>query len=129
MTVAGCLKAWDATTPVAKYVLTNVEEDRPLFPRRPSPRPVRSSAMSKQYVLVADSSVNLSPHVNHKVRVTGKITRRWSIPPRRRPVRRSRHADQTPRTSTDRTGMDKMWSTLTVSSLTMVSATCPSATD
>ena len=130
VTVAGCLKAWDATTPVAKYVLTNVEEDPATVPTETKPAAGAVSAMSKQYVLVADSSVNLSPHVNHKVRVTGKITpaMEHSAAPTTRPADPATPTE-TPRTSTDRTGTDKMWSTLTVSSLTMVSATCPGATD
>ena len=141
VTAAGCLKAWEATTggaaaappaasatsPVAKYVLTNVEEEATSTRGETKPS---TSTMTKQYILVPESGVNLAAHLNHKVRVTGKVspTMEHSAAPITRPSDPAK-PDQTPRTGMDRTGMDKGWSTLTVSSLTMVSATCPSATE
>jgi hypothetical protein len=142
VTVAGCLKAWDATTggaaaappaatatsPVAKFVLTNVEEDSASARSEAKPS---TGTMNKQYVLVADSAVNLSAHLNHKVRVTGKVTsttEHSAAPTTTRPSDPAKPTE-TPGTGTDRTGMDKSWSTLTVSSLSMVSATCPGATE
>ncbi len=149
VTAAGCLKAWEATTggaatappaasatsPVAKYVLTNVEDEA--TSARPETKPSTDTMakpstgmMTKQYILVAESGVNLAAHLNHKVRVTGKVSPAMdhSAAPATRPSDPAK-PDQTPRTGMDRTGMDKSWSTLTVSSLTMVSATCPSATE
>ncbi len=143
------MKAWEATTggaaaappaasatsPVAKYVLTNVEEDATSARSEANPstgamaKP-STGAMTKQYILVPESTVNLAAHLNHKVRVTGKVSPpiEHSAAPATRPSDPAK-PDQTPRTGMDRIGLDHGWSTLTVSSLTMVSATCPGATD
>ena len=79
---------------------------------------------------MADSAVNLAAHLNHKVRVTGKVApmMEHSAAPATRPSDPAKPTE-TPHTGMDRTGMDKAFSTLTVSSLTMVSATCPGATE
>ena len=123
-----------ATTPVAKYILTNVEDEA--TSARPEAKPSTDTWPSRRRH--EDQAVHPGPRVgsepggalNHKVRVTGKVE------PGDRALGRGQHAsqriaakpDQTPRTGMIATGMDKGWSTLTVSSLTMVSATCPAPT-
>ncbi|MGE4085843.1 MAG: hypothetical protein AB7H93_22870 [Vicinamibacterales bacterium] len=159
ITVTGCLKAWDAsmdtgrggsTTPPAttaanRFVLSNVTADmsgtaKPATgtatPGRPSPEAGGHSMGARddtQYVLTADSGVNLSAHLNHQVRVTGKMTEPADRPaPATRPTAPTPTRDpsrpgETPRTG-DRMGADKAWSTIAVSSVTMISTSCTGAT-
>ncbi len=138
VTVTGCLKTLDAamsptgaapssaSTPSAgtsvatRYVLTNVESDMTSGSSSGS-----AAAVATQYAVTADStSVNLSPHVNHKVRITGKAT---PASPTAAPS--SSTATGTRPTDPERTGdrmaaMPKPMATLAATSLTMVSATC-----
>ena len=161
ITATGCLKAWDAsmdagrpgsttapgsTTPstaaAQRFVLSDVEPDTK-GTMGSTPGSTGSTAGStasqpgakatgKQYVLVADG-VNLTPHLNHKVRVTGKVTEmadhsasgHTTTPA---PTPDPSRPGETPRTG-DRMAMDKAWSTIAVSSVTMVSATCTGATN
>lgn len=165
MTVAGCLKAWDASmsgpstatsTPGAasgssapamagKFVLTNVQTDA-AGTSGTAAKPETGAAgattgdtkdSGKQYVLTADSGVNLQAHLNHQVRVTGKVTATpdTSAGDARRGESTRPGETTTPgetpdptRPTTGRDDMGKAWPTMAVSSVTMVSATCTGAT-
>ena len=124
----------------AKYVLTNVEGN-PMGTTKPdattpgSTTPsATSNASGKQYALTADAGVNLAAHVNHQVRVTGKLSgmddRSMAHDPAAKPgdpattAPTARPGDPSP--SGDRVGMDKAWETLAVSSVTMISSSCTS---
>lgn len=140
ITVTGCLKTWDekgGMVPTgdaagARYVLTNVEGDKGMTDRATpdvaAPAPSGAPAMAApptQYVLTPESSVNLAPHVNHKVTVTGKTS--TATDDHAAPT--SRPGDPEP--AQPHAGMRAMSGTftnLTVSSLTMVSTTCPAPT-
>ena len=152
ITLTGCLKAQDASmdaarpagTPSsapatsAKFVLTNVEgtsmgTTKPDATTPGSTMPsATSSASAKQYALTADAGVNLAAHVNHQVRVTGKISgmddhSMAHADPAAKPgdpAKPSRPAEPSP--SGDRMGMDKPSATLAVSAVTMISNSCTS---
>lgn len=168
-TLTGCLKAWDATmsgpsagavtpgatagsTPAApggKFVLTNVRPDSggtaasgSATTSAPTTMPSAGNGDTKQYVLTADSGVNLAAHNNHQVRVTGKVEAMadHSAMDNAKPGATARPGEMTPgssagattdqtRTSTDRNNMGKAWPTMTVSSVTMISATCTNPTN
>jgi hypothetical protein len=154
-TVTGCLKAWDAvagapaagTTPSAtapgapanRFVLTNIEPNPMNAPSEGAPARAGGAGTmgGKQYVLTADTGVNLAAHLNHKVRVTGKAitTTEHSAPDASRPPETTRPDEvpaprptDPPRTA-DPADMTKAWTTLAVSSVTMISATCAGATN
>jgi hypothetical protein len=158
MTVTGCLKAGDAATadgPTSRgtasgatFKLTNVVEDatstnRPSAstPGAATPGAMSTSSAGKQYMLTADSGVNLSAHVNHQVRVTGKMsetadhsreTTSTPAAPGARPTDPAEPGStvrpgETP-TTRDHMTMDKASSTIAVSSVTMISSSCPGAT-
>jgi hypothetical protein len=155
LTVTGCIKAWDAAagapatgtpTPSAttagappnRFVLTNIEPNPMNAPSEGAPaRAGGAGTMGKQYVLTADTGVNLAAHLNHKVRITGKAittTEHSAADATRAPgttrpgeVPAPRPTDP-PRTA-ENTDMTKAWTTLAVSSVTMVSATCAGATN
>lgn len=162
-TLTGCLKAWDATTntpaagatapgaatsagaPAGKFVLTNVQTDTMTSANGSTAKPesatsgaASASGDTRQYVLTADSGVNLAAHLNHQVRVTGKATAMadHSAMGMARPGEATRPGEMTKpgttpdpsRPSTDRDNMGKAWPTMTVSSVTMISATCTGAT-
>jgi hypothetical protein len=162
-TLSGCLKAWDATTnspatgaatpgattgagtaAAAKFVLTNVQADTMTSsggstakPESTTPGAAGASAETKQYVLTADSGVNLAAHLNHQVRVTGKASAMadHSAMGTARPGETTRPGEMTKpgttppsRPSTDHDNMGKAWPTMTVTSVTMISATCTGAT-
>jgi hypothetical protein len=143
MTLTGCLKSADGaadssrTTPgtpsgaasatATKFVLTDIETDS--MGSSPSTTPsttgttpgTTGTTMSKanagkQYTLTADAGVNLAAHLNHKVRVTGKIS---DMPAPSGST--TRPGETSP--SADRTSMDK-GQTLAVSSVTMISGSC-----
>jgi hypothetical protein len=152
-TVTGCLKAWDAATnapatgtpttpgttagaPASRFVLTNVQPDT-MARSESATTPGASSATAmgpKQYVLTADAGVNLAAHLNHQVRVTGKVTTMadHSAAGSTRPGDPARPGTEPkptdPPRTTDKNDMAKTWSTLAVTSVTMVSATCTGAT-
>ena len=157
-TVTGCLKAGDVSTADgrtsrgtasgATFKLTNVVEDatstnRPSAstPGTATPGAMSTSPAGKQYVLTADSGVNLSAHVNHQVRVTGKLSEmadhsRETMTTPAEPA--ARPTDPAEPGSTVRPGetpmardhmtMDKASSTIAVSSVTMISSSCPGST-
>jgi hypothetical protein len=153
-TVTGCLKAWDATTgapattpapgattpgaPANRFVLTNIEPNPMTAPSEGAPARAGGGAPigGKQYVLTADTGVNLAAHLNHKVRVTGKVIAapEHSAADATRPPETTRPAEvpaprpaDPPRTA-DQPDMTKAFTTLAVSSVTMISATCTGAT-
>ena len=153
-TLTGCLKARDAsmdagsptttasgTAAAGKFVLTNIEGDsmgttKPDATTPGTTTPSATSNASKQYALTADAGVNLAAHVNHKVRVTGKLSEmddhsRGAMTP----GDPAKPSDPTKPSSTARPGeashagmgMDKA-STLAVASVTMISSTCTGPT-
>ena len=156
ITLTGCLKAQDAsmdagrptstpsgTAAAAKFVLTNIEGNsmgttKPDATTPGSTMPsATSNASGKQYALTADAGVNLAAHLNHQVRVSGKLSEMddhsmtHSEPAAKpgdpvKPGSTGRPGE--PSQSGDRMGMDKAWSTLAVSSVTMISSSCPGAT-
>jgi len=151
ITLTGCLKAQDASmdasrpagapssgaATAAKFVLTNVEGTS-MGTTKPEAAPgstmpsATSNAGAKQYALTADAGVNLAAHVNHQVRVTGKISgmddhSMAHADPAAKPgdpAKPSRPAEPSP--SGDRMGMDKPSATLAVSAVTMISNSCTS---
>lgn len=147
VTLTGCLKAYDsaagapsATTPSAgstagKFMLTNVEKDATA--RTPSTPPAATTATSEtggHYVLIADSGVNLSAHLNHKVRVTGKKSAASMTHNDATRPDPSRPGEPKPDPSKPSAGImsgeqaHKDMGTITVASVTMISATCPGVT-
>jgi hypothetical protein len=150
-TVTGCLKAWDAAAgapatdatapaaPAQRFVLTNIEPNPMSAPSEGAPARAGGAGTmgTKQYVLTADTGVNLAAHLNHKVRVTGKaITHtEHSAAETTRPPETTRPGEvpvprpADPGRTIDRTDMATAWTTLAVSSVTMVSATCAGATN
>jgi hypothetical protein len=156
MTVTGCIKAWDAAAgapatatpapsaptagaPASRFVLTNIEPNPTDAPSQGAPARAGGAGTmgGKQYVLTADSGVNLAAHLNHKVRVTGKAitTTEHSAADASRSPETTRPGEvpaprptDPPRTA-DHNDMAKAWTTLAVSSVTMVSATCAGATN
>lgn len=138
ITVTGCLKTWDekgGMVPTGgaagtRYVLTNLEGDKAAAGMTSGP----STLLPQQYVLMPDSTVNLTPHVNHKVTLTGKTS--TAMPEHAEPGMRPAEAGARPadpaQPGTPHAGMgamDKAFATLSVSSLTMVAATCPAPTN
>lgn len=139
-----------------KFVLTNVQGNAARMPGDTAAKPDSTTATgaahtgdaksddTKQYVLTADSGVNLKAHVNHQVRVTGKTTAmadhsamgatrqdeatRQGEATRPGETTEPRTTQDHGRTTTDRDHMGKAWPTITVSSVTMISATCTGTT-
>jgi hypothetical protein len=153
MTLTGCLKAQDAsmdagratsapsaaTAAAGKFVLTTVDGNsmgtsKPDSTTPGSTTPGASNAGGKQYALTADAGVNLAAHVNHQVRVTGKLSDASdhsggtmahdpaAKPDAAKPSSTARPGEATP--SADRANMGKAWPTLAVSSVTMISSSC-----
>ena len=153
ITLTGCLKSQDSSTdaarpastpssgPAAKFVLTNIEgpstgttKPDATTPSATTPNST-SNVSGKQYALTADAGVNLAAHVNHQVRVTGKLsgmddqTMAHGDPAAKpgdpaKPGSTGRPGE--PSQSGDRMGMDKVGSTFAVSSVTMISSSCTS---
>jgi hypothetical protein len=155
VTVTGCLAAWDgksmsssgpgtdvgvtgsssapasgATGAGASYVLTSVQQGT-------GPAPTTSSASSAgvagKYLLKADSTVDLSAHLNHKVTVTGTLDKMSAdrgsgvsagVPGSTDPPRTDKPATASGSAHAHDMGSMKP-QTLKVTSVTMVSATCP----
>ncbi len=159
MTVTGCLKPWNESTmspaimpatpeggtpSVAggdvQYVLTDIDSTSPrpgtgATPSTARPGSTASDAPHVMYLVKPkDSSVNLSPHVNHKIQVTGTISSDSSLrtpsttsstmpnskptdPPSPKPTDPS----TTSRETTSAAGKP---ATLIVSALRMVSTSC-----
>ena len=160
MTLTGCLKSGDSSTDggrstpgtpsgatsstASKFILTDIEGDSMGSGTAGSPgtagRTGTTSTSGKQYTLKADSGVNLSAHLNHKVRVIGKLSDMDDQSPATTPPAEptARPGDPAQPASTpgsparpggtatgDRMGMDK-GQTLTVSAVTMISSSCAS---
>lgn len=147
VTLTGCLKAWDdsvagtrtpttpsptGTTPSAtgamaatKFMLTNVETDGATKPAMPAPT---SASAAQHYVVMADSGVNLTAHLNHQVRITGKKAPAMSTTAMRPDA--AKPAEPKPDPSKPSAGImsgeqaHKDLGTITASSVTMISATC-----
>jgi len=152
VTVTGCLATWDdksatsspgatassqAASGGTKYVLKNVQDGSSASSSTsasPSSSASSASAGSRAgtYLLKADSSVNLSAHLNHKVQVTGSVDQSAhssTSGASSQPARPGTTASPSDRPSTA-SGSGDMGSsmkpaTLSVSSVTMISATCP----
>jgi hypothetical protein len=139
VTLTGCLKAWDSsvagtgtsttpsttgTTAASKFMLTNVEPDA---------ASATKPAAAQYYAVMAESSaVNLSAHLNHKVRVTGKKTAAHTSTTRPDPAKPGEPKPDPSKPSAGIISGDaahKELGTVTVSSVTMISSTCPSATN
>ena len=165
VTVTGCLKPWTgaasssaastATAGTAQYVLTDIDhKSSGMSSGSTAPGSTPSATgtaatgtpgamaqrgeggMDHEYLVRADSaSVNLSQHVNHKVELTGRVTkadasRTGAASTPATPGTPGTPSTGTPSTGTPATGRpqdstkpDKP--TLSVSALKMVSATCP----
>ena len=154
MTLTGCVKAADASTDAGrpttsaagtaatgKFVLTNIEGDtmattKPEATTPGTTTPSGTSNAGKQYALTADAGVNLAAHVNHKVRVTGKLSEMDHSRSTMTPGDAAKPSDPMKPGSPARPGeashagmgMDKAWSTLAVASVTMISSTCTGPT-
>ena len=142
MTVTGCLKPADASqaapapsatpspaAPASRFMLTNVEPDTgspaggstaAAKPAKPAPEEspaagTMTNAAGKQYTLVPDAGVNLAPHLNHKVRITGKLS--------------DKAETKTVAPAEPRASAMTAPATIAVSAVTMVSATCTPATN
>ena len=155
VTVTGCLAAWDgksmsssgpstdagtaasssapasgATGAGASYVLTSVQQGTG---SASTTSRASSASVAGKYLLKADSTVNLSAHLNHKVTVTGTLDKMSAhtgsdvsanAPSSTDPPRTDK-----PATASESAGAHDMGSmkpqTLKVTNVTMVSATCP----
>lgn len=153
MTLTGCLKPHDTamgagrpTSPPSAgtaadgtFVLTNVQGDsmgtsKPDTTTTGSTMPSASSKSSdKQYTLIGDAGVNLAAHVNHQVRVTGRLSEMGTRSmPHSNPAATAGESSKPGSTgrpgessqSGDRMDMDKAGATLAVSSVTMISNSC-----
>lgn len=123
ITVTGCLKPWDAAvTPPAgvpagaaagRFLLTNLEPS-PATTTAPGKVVEPSPTQNTQYVVTGDRDVNLAAHVNHKVRIEGRVAMKDAAAPT---------AETRPG---DKTGADR-WTGLSATSITMVAATCTGA--
>ncbi len=91
----------------ARFALTDVESN--------DASPAAGKSARKQFVLMADSNVNLSAHVNHKVEITGKS----AMPSN--PSVAGKDADR------HEGAMNKdAWPTLQVTAVKMIAANCGS---
>lgn len=71
VTITGCLKVWDETLGMARSDVASPRAETP-GPRQFIVAGARDGGMSRTYVLDTSSAgVNLRPHVNHTVEVTG----------------------------------------------------------
>lgn len=139
ITVTGCLKAWEPkteqtpgaphrpnTTVAAttdKFLLANVEGEGSGTPG------AATTPGLKQYLVLADSGVNLAPHLNHKVRITGKVDAKPPVPPVPAPTTAEAQAQKeeaTPGAAPAHPKDEDVISTLHASAVSMVAATCPS---
>jgi hypothetical protein len=155
VTVTGCLAAWDgksmsgsgpgadaasatsssagasgASGAGAAFVLTSVQQGT----GSPSTTSSASNAsVAGKYLLKADSSVNLSAHLNHKVTVTGTLDKvsadvgsgmSASVPSPTDPPRTDNQDTASGSARGHEVGPMKP-QTLKVTGVTMVSATCP----
>lgn len=137
ITVTGCLKAWEpkteetpgapnrANTAVAagtdKFLLANVEGEGNGTPG------ATTTPGLKQYMVMGDSGVNLAPHLNHKVRITGKVEAKPPVPPVPAPTTAEAQAQKetaTPGTAPAHPKDEDAISSLTASAITMVAETC-----
>lgn len=119
VTVTGCLtsdssasssaSATGTSRAAAKYILTNVQETGAAASSTPT------TGAGRSYILKSDAGVDLSPHVNHKVQITGSLDK-------------SAHSSSNPEapsaTASEKAHDSMKASTLKVSNLTMVSSTC-----
>ena len=140
ITVTGCLKAWEpktentpgapnrANTAIAagtdKFLLANVEGEGSGTPG------ATTTPGLKQYMVMGDNGVNLGPHLNHKVRITGTVDAKPPVPPAPAPTTAEAQAQKdtaTPGAAPAHPKDEDAISSLTASSVTMVSDTCPSA--
>jgi hypothetical protein len=126
-------------TPMAstRYVLTNVTTDKPAA-QSSTPAPSADAAppghpQASQFIVMAGSGVNLAPHLNHQVRLTGTVdvgvghgaTARADRPADT-PTARPGDPPTVPGMAADHKAGDHTWATLTATSVTMISATCTS---
>lgn len=152
VTVTGCLAAWDGksmsnsrpttdagsaspssapasgpTSAGASYVLTSVQQGTA------SASTTSSVGVAGKYLLKADSTVNLSAHLNHKVTITGTVDK-MSGDTGSGVTANTPSATELPRTDQPSTASGSARAhdmgsmkpqTLKVTSVTMVSATCP----
>lgn len=134
ITVTGCLKSWDAATPGlppgpanGRFLLTNVEASSagaamPGLQTKPAPSVT-------QYIVVSSPGVNLTAHVNHKVRIAGTTAPAMTPDPRPAdaPPAEVKPGVKPAEPPMPATG-PAAWKTLTATSVSMVAATCPTAT-
>lgn len=131
VTVTGCLKAWDATTtglpsgPAnGRFLLTNVEASAP-GAAAPGMATTPAPSSATQYIVAASTGVNLTAHVNHKVRIAG--TTMPAFTPDARPAGAKPEAKPAA-PAMPPAGAASAWKSLTATSVSMVAATCPTAT-
>lgn len=130
VTLTGCLKAWDAATtglppgPAnGRFLLTNIEATAA---GGTTPGMATAAApTATQYIVTASTGVNLTAHVNHKVRIAGTTMPTFTPDPR--------PADAKPEVKPGDPAMPSpaaasAWKALNATSVSMVSATCPTAT-
>ena len=101
------MRASSASTPAAKPSKPAPEE---------SPAAGTMTGAGKQYVLVPDAGVNLAAHLNHKIRITGKLSDKGDTKTTAPAETRAGATATTP-------------ATIAVSAVTMVSASCTPATN
>ena len=158
MTVTGCLKTWDAAMGAAstgtsagtsaagtsgggRFVLTNVEDGAsganagaaaPPASATGTGNTAGTSAMGagKQYTIVADSGVNLAPHVNHQVRITGRLSQGDQMMSGAKPGGTTSDPSRPPEASrpADSGRSAAGMTTLSATAVTMISNTCSGAT-
>lgn len=154
ITVSGCLKPWTGmgigTTPAptpapatpsatASFILTDVEQkDAPAAMPTPAAgeagAAMAHAAPREQYLLQAATGVNLAPHVNHQIEVTGRIVSMAMNSAATPPPSATPETAGTPGTPgtpgrpapgmTREDGHKTAPQTLSVSAVKMISATC-----
>lgn len=132
-TVTGCLKAWDAATtgvPAGpangRFLLTNVEvaassTTTPAMATTPA-------AAGSQYIVTASAGVNLTAHVNHKVRIAGTTMPAFAPQPSPAEPRPAARSDVKPGEPAKPAAAAQAWKSLNATSVSMIAATCPTAT-
>ncbi len=134
VTLTGCLKAWDAATtglppgPAnGRFLLTSVEATAagattPGMATKPAPS-------ATQYIVTASAGVNLTAHVNHKVRIAGTTMPAFAPEPRPADAKpEAMPAAKPGDPAMPSPAAASAWKSLNATSVSMVSATCPTAT-
>lgn len=125
---AGAMKPSGATAMAGTFLLTNIEREANTAGAGSTTPAAGTMGTAggdtkpahKQYMVTGDSTVNLAAHVNHKVRITGRVDamagHSMGTPSATTPAEPSAHAGMG--------AMDAAATTIKATSVTMISASC-----